>query len=312
VDTNAIVVSGALATVGPYDKNEDPPAYPYAWNDLKFIQAMYNNGAKGYFDALGSHPYGFAYEPEQDPSLPHVNGLAFRRAEQQREMMVANGDSDKQIWATEWGWLLREDSCQSDWLAQGRWWQVVDESTQAEYIQDAFEYAYDNWPWMGPMFLFNLDFSLSGWYDDCDAVRYYAIRNPDSTPREAYNMLRDMPKWPYAIIVPDTVNLLIADEDLGVYTRTTRIDNIGAEPLTFTVSTDVSWLTVPSGVYTGAGHITLTLDTSGFAISTVEAPVTVTTNGGLSHVYRPITVTVLVVDRVFNVYLPLTTKGFDD
>ncbi|UCC64109.1 MAG: cellulase family glycosylhydrolase [Anaerolineae bacterium] len=317
VAPDAIVVSGALATVGPYDRYEDPPAYPHAWNDLKFLQAMYDNGAKDYFDAFGSHPYGFFFPPEQDPGgwadnpiygTMYVDGLAFRRAEQQREVMVANGDGDKQIWATEWGWLLREDGCQSDWQDQGRWWQVVDEATQAGYIQRAFAYAYDHWPWMGPMFLFNLDFSQSPGHDDCDAVRYYAIRDQNDTPRQAYDAVRDMVKWPYAV-VPDTVSLLIPVEALGTYTRTVRINNIGAEPLTYTVSTDTSWLTVPSGVFTGSGAITLTLDTTGFAAGTTyTGPVTVTTNGGLSHVHRPVTVTVLVAPEVHHLYLPLILK----
>jgi hypothetical protein len=322
VDPDAIIVSGALATVGPYDKETDPPAYPNAWNDLKFLQAMYDHGAKDYFDAFGSHPYGFFFPPEQDPGgwadnpvhgYMYVDGLAFRRAEQQREVMVANSDADKQMWTTEWGWLLRHDDCQSEWEAQGRWWQVVDEATQAEYIQRAFEYAYDNWPWMGPMFLFNLDFSLSGLYDDCDAVRYYAIRNDDGTSRQAYEALRDMPRWPYAVVTPNTVNLLIADEELGVYTRTIWVNNIGTEPLTYTVSTNTSWLSVPTGVYTGSGAITLTLNTAGFVSGTVyTAPITVTTNGGLSHVYRYLTATVLVADEIFHVYLPLIMKEFDN
>ena len=318
VQPDAIIVSGALATVGPYDKDADPPAYPNAWNDLKFLQAMYDHGAKEYFDALGSHPYGFYFPPEQDPGgwadnpvkgYMYVDGLAFRRAEQQHKVMAANGDGDKQTWATEWGWLLRHKACQSEWEAQERWWQAVDEATQAGYIRRAFEYAYDNWPWMGPMFLFNLDFSMSGWYDDCDAVRYYAIRNDDDTPRRAYTTLRDMPKWPYAVVTPDTVSLLIADEELEVYTRTVRVDNIGVEPLTYTVSAGTSWLAVPSGVYASPGVITLTLDTTGFVSGTTyAAPVTVTTNGGLSHVHRPIPVTVLVADEVFHIYLPIIMK----
>jgi len=319
VNPDAIVVSGGLATVGPYDKEADPPGYPQAWNDLKFLQAMYDYGAQDYFDALGSHPYGFYFPPEQDPGGwaynpiygdMYVDGLAFRRAEQQREVMVANGDVNKQIWATEWGWLLRQEACQSEWETQGRWWQVVDEATQAEYIQRAFEYAHDHWPWMGPMFLFNLDFSLSG-YPPCDAMNYYAIRGSDGSPRQAYTTLRDMPKWPYAVVTPEAVNLLIDDKSPGVYTRTVRIDNIGAAPLTYTVSAAAPWLAVPSGVYTGSGVITLTVNTLGFVPGTTyTAPATVTTNSTPTHMHRPITVTVLVADDILNTFLPLIIKDF--
>jgi hypothetical protein len=319
VDPDAIVVSGGLATVGPYDETTDPPAYPNAWNDLKFLQAMYDHGARGHFDALGSHPYGFYFAPEQDPGgwADHpdrgsmfVNGLAFRRAEQQREVMVTNGDAQKQIWATEWGWLLREESCQSEWLAQGRWWQVVDQAIQADYTARAFDYAYDHWPWMGPMFLFNLDFSRSGWYTPCDAVRYYAVRNGDGTARQAYDAVRELSRWPYALVHPESVSLFLADEELAVYTRTVQITSTGAEPLTYTASADADWLGVPSGAHTGDGAIALTMDTRNFVTGTVTAPVTVTTNGGLNQVYRPVTVTVRVVDEAFHTYLPLTLKTF--
>lgn len=320
IDPTAIIVSGGLATVGPYDANADPPAYPNAWNDLKFLQAMYDHDARGYFDALGSHPYGFYFPPEQEPGgwadnpiygNMYVDGLAFRRAEQQRAVMLANDDADTPIWATEWGWLLQEAGCRSAWEAQGRWWQVVDETTQADYIARAFDYAYDRWPWMGVMFLFNLDFSLSTWYDACDAVRYYAVRHTDSSARQAYNAVRDLPKRPYAVVSPQAVSLFLADEERGIYSRTVQVQSAGVEPLTYTVSADAPWLGVPGGVFTNSGHLTLTIDTTAFAIGATTAAITVTTNGGLSHVHKPVTVTVVVADEVWRIYLPLTLKAFE-
>ena len=307
---DAIVVSSGMATVGPYDKDTDPPAYPHAWNDLRFLQAMYDYGAKGYFDALGSHPHGFAYSPEQDPAA--VNGLAFRRIEQQRAVMAANGDGDKQVWATEWGWLLREEACRSEWETQGRWWQAVDEATQADYIRRAFEYAERHWPWMGPMFLFNLDFNMVGWYAPCDAMRYYAIRNTDGTPRKAYETLRDMPKWPYAVLIPQSIKMLLDHGEMtSAYTQTVHVKLIGAEPLTYTTSTDASWLTLPTGVHTGSGIITLTINTADFvADMTYAAPVTVTIATGLGYVHRHLDVTILVAGEVFHVYLPALLKSF--
>ena len=195
-DPQAIVVTAGLATTGPAGM-EQPPAYPQAWSDLLFIQAMYDHGAKGYFDALGSHPYGFAYPPEQDPW--QVNGLAFRRAEQQRQVMVANGDGDKLIWATEWGWLLDPGSGCYDW---GDWstrtWQIVSQEQQADYLRRAFLYACRHWPWMGPMFVSNLDFSTVPWYHECEPMRWYSILNPDGSPRLAYTYLKEMPKPPCA------------------------------------------------------------------------------------------------------------------
>lgn len=193
-DPHALVIAAGMATTGPAGM-EQHPWYPKVWNDLLFIQAMYDAGAKGYFDALGSHPHGFGYPPEQDPRLRLVNGLAFRRVEQQREIMVANGDGDKPILATEWGWLLDPGPDCHEW---GDWpsrvWQIVTPEQQADYLVRAFHYADTHWPWMGPMLVFNLDFSMSPQYHHCEPMRWYSILNGDGSPRPAYLALKQMPK----------------------------------------------------------------------------------------------------------------------
>jgi len=159
-----------------------------AMNDLEFICAIYQNGGQGYFDVLGTHPYGFAYEPERNPSS--VNGLAFRRAEQQRAIMEAQGDGDKQMWAIEFGWFVNNcpgEDCSGPW--ESRVWQIVSESNQADYLVRAYDYAFENWPWMGVMTFFNLDFNIVSWYQCCDPIRGYGIAN-----NPAYNALKNMPK----------------------------------------------------------------------------------------------------------------------
>jgi hypothetical protein len=97
-----------------------------------------------------------------------------------------------------------------------------------------------------------------------------------------------------------------------VYTRAVQIDNLGAEPLTYTISTDAAWLTVPDGVFTGSGTVTLAVDTAGLVArgSYYTAFMTLTTNGSPSHVYHPITVTVRVADEILDGYLPLVLKEF--
>lgn len=166
-------------------------------SDLDFICGIYLNGGQGYFDALGSHPYGFAAAFDQLPST----GLAFRRAEQQRAVMEAMGDGDKQIWAIEFGWVLHPgDSCRNKWDWPERWWQIVSEAEQAANLAGAYGYAYQNWRWMGVMNFFNLDFATVPWYDYCQPMRFYSVVYRD-TPgvgsfnyRQGYYALRDMDK----------------------------------------------------------------------------------------------------------------------
>jgi hypothetical protein len=96
-DANAIVVSAGLAPTGG-----DGPGHV---DDLTYARRMFDAGAARIFDAYGFHPYGYASPPEQDPNAPNVNGLAFRRAEAHRALMEQFGAGDKQMWATEFGWL---------------------------------------------------------------------------------------------------------------------------------------------------------------------------------------------------------------
>lgn len=181
--------------------------------DLAYLCAMYDadlgsgRRVNEYFDVLGSHPYGFPYAPEELPP----SGLAFRRAEQQRQVMEIKGDSDKQIWTIEFGWILDPGlSCHSwgDWPT--RTWQIVSETVQADYLVRAYQYAYENWPWMGVMNLFNLDFGAdiyqAGWpscWSFCNPTRFYSLiywtepcdpGHTDTIYRQAYYTLRDMDK----------------------------------------------------------------------------------------------------------------------
>jgi hypothetical protein len=79
----------------------------------------------------------------------------------------------------------------------------VSEAQQAQYLAEAFAYADEQWPWMGPMFLFNMDFATVSWYAECDTMRWYSVtyrENPQDPgnspilPRQAFFSLRDLPK----------------------------------------------------------------------------------------------------------------------
>jgi hypothetical protein len=173
VDPDALVVSGGLATTGD--------GSPTALGDLAFLQGMYDAGARGYFDALGSHPYAFGHDPDYvDPW-----GLSLSRVARQREVMVANGDAETPIWITEAGWILH-----SSWNLGEHQTSAVNEAQQAEYLVRAYQKTRAEWPWVRAFFLFNLDFSNVPWYPVAEPMRWYAILNPDRTPRPAYTNIK--------------------------------------------------------------------------------------------------------------------------
>jgi polysaccharide biosynthesis protein PslG len=188
-DSRALVLTAGLASTGG-DGGQT------CLNDVDFIDRIYKAGAKGYFDALGSHPYGFANSPE----TRNANNVTdFQRAADQHAVMERYGDGAKKVWATEFGWLLDPAAYGhpeyiNDPLWAGRQWQRVDPQTQASYLVRAYQYAHAHWPWMGVMCAFNLDFSTAPWYTAAEPMRWYSVLNPDYSVRPAFGALKAMAK----------------------------------------------------------------------------------------------------------------------
>jgi Tol biopolymer transport system component len=174
-DPAAVVVSGGLSTTGD--------GSPTAYGDLAFLQGMYDAGAQGYFDVLGSHPYSFGNSPDKiDPY-----GLSLSRVVEQHELMLANGDSDTPVWITEVGWVIN-----ASWDLDEHEAISVSQEQQAEYLAQTYRKVQQDWPFVKGVFLFNLDFSTVTWYPSPEPMRWYAILNPDGTPRPAYTKLREL------------------------------------------------------------------------------------------------------------------------
>ncbi|WP_259468052.1 glycoside hydrolase family 5 protein [Rhodococcus sp. SBT000017] len=69
-------------------------------NPVDFTNQMYAAGAAGNFDALSYHPYQYSLKFSEGPYVEHSPA---RQVMDIRAAMVANGDGNKKIWATEYG-----------------------------------------------------------------------------------------------------------------------------------------------------------------------------------------------------------------
>ncbi len=187
-----VIVAGGLApTITTPDRK--------AITDLDFAQEMFNYGAGLCFDAWGYHPYGFNQPPEADPGR---HELVFRRTERMYRLLWNNGVRDKQIWITEFGWVRdpREDGldCTRDPQFVDFLWMTVDRDTQAAYTARAFDFADRNWPWVGPMFLWNFNWNLSSdtGLSACSHMRRFAIIDHQGNPLPTFYAVQSVPKRP--------------------------------------------------------------------------------------------------------------------
>jgi len=160
-DPNIVVVSGAPTPAG------DVPGA--AIDDINYLSAMYAAGLKNVSDAIGVHPSGYNcpatadWQTVTDPSAgfrgPFDNrhhSWCFRGTmEGYRNVMVANGDANKLLWPTEFGWAVANPPpANYEYAADNT------RAEQAQWIGEAFQQA-KQWGWVGPTFLWNLNFAVT-------------------------------------------------------------------------------------------------------------------------------------------------------
>ena len=196
-DPSALVVFGALSQTNTNDANVALP-------DTDFLKAVYayNGGeVRAYFDVLGMHASGWTNPPDTlwpdkpgpGPGFTTSAEFYFRRIEQERQIMADAGDGAKQVWLTEFGWSSDQNPPAGFEYAEQN-----TEQQQATYIQQAYQQAQANYPWIGAMFLWNLDYSLKSVPNsvlpngkNSDNVGFSILRS-DGSERPAYNAFKIM------------------------------------------------------------------------------------------------------------------------
>lgn len=155
--TSMVIISAGLAPTANSD---------HSVNDRKFLRQMYNAGLGGFADVMvGIHPYSWGNAPDvrccnvvdgrgwdEQPQFFFLNNLATYRG-----IMVENGHGSSQLWSTEFGWASWDglgSSPPEAWMNYNTPQEQVDYTLEAFGIGQALAY-------MGPMFLWNLNFANS-------------------------------------------------------------------------------------------------------------------------------------------------------
>jgi len=189
VDPDAILISAGLAPTGTYDQTAHP--------DDMYLQEMYDAGFQRYIDVVGMHAPGYS-APEVSPDEAQANGshrfFTFRRVEDLRTIMIANGDAARQAALLEVGWT-------TDTVNPAYAWFAVDEATQARNLVAAYQYAAEHWsPWIG---LMSTIYIGSPEWTPANEEFWWSLTTPDGYTRPAYIALANMPKYCDGFVIPE-------------------------------------------------------------------------------------------------------------
>jgi Cellulase (glycosyl hydrolase family 5) len=179
-DPDAVVIAAGLGSVITFGSlTVDPVTY---------LQQMYDAGAAGYFDAVAFHPYLYTKmfsTPSVYPSAPN------NQVEAMHEIMVANGDGAKAIWATEYGQPAG----------------IVSEQSQADYIGD-FLRTWRGLDYAGPTYIHTIRD-----YDSSSAnTSTFGVYHNDWTPKPAVTVIEEVIEENEAIIAALAAQSATADE----------------------------------------------------------------------------------------------------
>lgn len=328
-DPTAVVVSAGLAPTGRVTGNwEGHPGHNGLYQDEReFTKEFLTAGGADCLDAFGYHNYGFragyAAEPDVDGGTPETyctNGFCFRGVEKIREILVTEGFEDVPIWTTEFGWITdpaEEElaSCLDSPSWQDRQWQIVSQTTQAENLVGAFEYAAEHWDWMGAMFVFNLNFNEAPYYEACEQMRFYGVAG-----RPAEQALTEMEKVynqrppEVTLTGPESWSQMVVS-GTAAFTQTFvyQLTNVSTMPVTISL-TSLPTPTLPvtvqgltQTVLSPTEQVTFTVWVTDTArpVGVYSHTLQVETDPAVNGYPRPVRFTLLVVEEIYPAYLPV-------
>ncbi|WP_110917476.1 cellulase family glycosylhydrolase, partial [Mycolicibacterium holsaticum] len=167
-DPSATVIGGVLGAVVDFGN--------LTINPVRFLEEMYDAGAKNFFDAVSFHPYHYSLKFSEGVPLANspVNQLIAMR-----QVMVANGDSDKKIWGTEYGQPTAK----------------VSESEQGAFVKDILT-TWQELPYAGPLLIYTTRDRQTGSTDVHDT---FGVYRTNWTPKLAQQIMLFAPgkSWAY-------------------------------------------------------------------------------------------------------------------
>ncbi len=138
-------------------------------SDLQFLRRLYEIDAESYFDIVSARVDGGTASPYDRRVRPDRTN--FSRAVLFRELLIEEGDQTRPIWLTHVGW-------------DGGPGRKVSEEEQADFSVAAVKRARAEWPWVGPMFYWDL-------VPRSEDAAGYALFGPDGSASLTFRKLAE-------------------------------------------------------------------------------------------------------------------------
>lgn len=201
----AIVAAGLAPTVETAGRNI---------SDIRYLQAMYAQGARELMDVVAGKPYGQFSSPLERTIDESV--LNFSRIVALREVMLANEDGRKPLWASNYGW----NALPRDWQGDASIWGEVSVEEQTRFTLQTLDRVHREMPWLGPLF-------LQHWQPeaDSDSAQWgFALINQDGSESA---LLQALQAYPYPSLAQN--GLYHARNNHATYSGLWQFSELGAD-----------------------------------------------------------------------------------
>lgn len=165
--------------------------------DLEYLDRVYRAGGRDAFDILSAQAYGLGQPPDEHRYIrlrrpadwswrqPVDTRIDVSRLPLLREVMERNGDADKPVWISEFGY----NSAPAGMPGRETWGAPVSEAQKGAYLVGQLERARREWPWVGVMCVWFLRWGGEA-PNPSDPTPYFALVDPDFRPLPAYTALQ--------------------------------------------------------------------------------------------------------------------------
>lgn len=180
-DGTALVISGGLAPAITSKGNISP---------TDFLTQLYQDGSGPFFDAFGFHPYSYPALPSYGASW-NAWGQMSTTTTNLRNIMAMNGDSQKQIWMTEYGAPTGGPKAGAT-LSNFNFVNSpdhVDETLQVSMLTEALTLWKQETPWAGPIFWYSYkDLGVTPTTNE----NFFGLLRNDGSHKPAYDVLKNL------------------------------------------------------------------------------------------------------------------------